>query len=50
LPIDYFALCGPDLYAILDEAAARCAWRAPEDSIVRLTDALDNAALGGLLT
>ena len=51
LPTDYCALCRPDLYAILFEnRRALCLARAEEDdSIVRLIDALDDAALGGLL-
>jgi hypothetical protein len=48
LRIDYCALRGPDLYAILYENdRTLCLARAEEDdSIVRLIDALDNAALG----
>jgi hypothetical protein len=49
LPIDYCALCRPDLYAILFEnCRALCLARAEDDdSIVRLIDALDDAAPGG---
>jgi hypothetical protein len=48
LPIDYCALRGPDLYAILHEDdRTLCLARADEDDgIVRLIDALDDAALG----
>ena len=50
LPIDYCALRGPDLYAILyEDRRALCLARAEDDSIVRLIDALDDAALEGLL-
>jgi hypothetical protein len=51
LPIDYCAFRGPDLYAILyEDCRALCLARAEEDdSIVRLIDALDDAALGGLV-
>jgi uncharacterized damage-inducible protein DinB len=50
LPIDYCALRGPDLYAILYEGrrALRLA-RRRGDSIVRLIHALDDAALEWLL-
>jgi hypothetical protein len=51
LPIDYCALRVPDLYAILyEDDRALCLARADEDdSIVRLIDALDDAALERLL-
>ena len=47
LPIDYCALRGPDLYAILyEDRRALCLARADaDDSIVRLIDAHDAAAL-----
>jgi hypothetical protein len=51
LTIDYCALRPPDLYAILyEDRRAPCLARAEEDdSIVRLIDALVDAALEGLL-
>jgi hypothetical protein len=50
MPINYCALREPDLYAILyKDRRALCLARADEDdSIVRLIDALDAAALEGL--
>jgi hypothetical protein len=51
LSIDYCALRGPDLYAILYEDR-RALWLAraeEDDSIVRMIDALDDDALEGLL-
>jgi uncharacterized damage-inducible protein DinB len=52
LRIDYCALRGPDLYAILyEDRRALCLARADEDDgIVRLIDALDDAAIEGLRT
>jgi len=47
--IDYCALRGPDLYAILyeDRRALFLAHAEEDDSIVRLIDALDDAVLSG---
>jgi hypothetical protein len=51
LPIDCCALRGPDLYAILyeDDRALCLACADEDDSIVRLVNALDDAALERLL-
>ena len=51
VPIDYCALRGLDLYAILfeDRRALFLARAEEDDSIVRLIDALDDAALEWLL-
>ena len=48
LPIDYCALRGPDLYAILYEDRRALCLARDDDSIVRLIDALDDDdVLGG---